>query len=247
MQTPFLKAEQEQLPLNGFELIQILIGTSSRVEDPNLPWPGKPGDFNLQYGYGRPNAYKAIESVYNGNIPPVALIDSPNWYTLIDPAQTSIIPITGRVSARRSKSYSWELQFALGAEPSSFKRIDGNSETNAFEGLLGTIDLSDYEAEIKELVKKDFSLSNNKELSTTEQYTATIRLVVWDDAGNRAENRRSIFIYHDNSWKKPFPKYLGPGGDSQACLADIQAQGRLAIVFGDSDGYIHAIDSKTGE
>jgi len=242
-----LEERAGQPPLNGFELIQLLIGTSSRVEDPNLPWPGKPGNFNLQYGYGRPNAYKAIDAVNAGNIPPVAVIDSPRWYTLIDPSQTSIIPISGRVSARRSKSYSWELQFALGAEPASFRRIDGNTETEAFEGLLGTIDLNNYEAEIKEFIKKDFSLSDSKELSTTEQYTATIRLVVWDYEGNRAENRRSIFIYHDNSWKKPFPKYLGHGGDSQACLADIQGQGRLAIVFGDSDGYIHAIDSKSGD
>ncbi len=233
--------------INGFELVQLLINTSSRIEDPSLPWPGKPGDFNLQYGYGRPNAYKAIEAAYAGRIPPVAVIDSPRWYTLVDPATTSIIPVSGRLSAQRSSNYTWDLYFALGAEPASFNRISSGTDTSAFEGLLGTIDLNDYKTEIDEYIKNKFSLSTTKELPTTEQYTATIKLVIQDNEGNRGENRRSIFLYHDDSWKKPFPKYIGPGGDSQACLADIQGQGRLAIVFGDPDGFIHAIDSITGE
>jgi hypothetical protein len=232
--------------INGFELVQLLINTSSRIEDPSLSWPGKPGDFNLQYGYGRPNVYKAIESARAGDIPPVAVIDSPGWYTLVDPLATSMIPVSGRLSARRSTVYTWNLYFALGAEPATFKRIAGDSGDADFEGLLGVIDLNAYKTEIDEYIKSEFSLSTSKELPTTEQYTATIKLVIQDKEGNRGENRRSIFLYHDDTWKKPFPKLIGPGGDSQACLVDLQGQGRLAIVFGDSDGYIHAIDSDTG-
>jgi hypothetical protein len=236
--------------INGFELVQLLIGASSRIEDPTLPWPGKTGNFNLAYGYGRPNINKAIEAAYAGRIPPVAVIDSPRWYTLVDPTVTQSIPVSGRMSAKRSTGYKWQLQFALGAEPqdNDFKHISGGIGTNSFEGLLGVIDLNEFKDAINEHIKKEFSLSTSKELPTTEQYTATIRLLVWDteNTKNMGENRRSIFIYHDNSWKEPFPKYIGQGGDSQACLADIQGQGRLAIVFGDSDGYVHAIDSKTG-
>ncbi len=242
------------LPITGFELIQLLIGASSHVEDTRLPWPGKPGDFNLAYGYGRPNVYKAVSDVYDNLIPPVAVIDSPRWYSLVDPTVTTSIPVSGRISANRSMDYSWELQFALGAEPqeSDFKRISGDTGSAPFEGLLGVIDLSQYKEEIDSFIKTKFSLSTSKQLPTTEQYAATIRLLVWDNTkikdnkSLRGENRRSIYIYHDDSWKKPFPKYIGPGGDSQACLADIQGQGRLAIVFGDSDGYVHAIDSRTG-
>ena len=236
-------------PITGFELVQLLISTSSRVEDTNLPWPGKPGDFNLAYGYGRPNVYKAVNAVYSNKIPPVAVIDSPRWYTLVDPTVTTMIPVSGRVSANRSKGYSWELQLAFGPEPteSDFRRISNGTGTAPFEGLLGVIDLNKYKDEVNKLISKQYSLSTDKQLSTTEQYAVTVQLVVTDKEKNVGENRRSINIYHDSTWKKSFPKYIGPGGDSQACLADIQGQGWLAIVFGDSDGYVHAIDSKTGD
>jgi hypothetical protein len=62
-----------------------------------------------------------------------------------------------------------------------------------------------------------------------------------------AEDRRAIAVTHDPSWAPGFPKRIGPGGESQAALADLQGTGHLAIVFGDSDGIVHAVDGKTGD
>ena len=100
-------------PLTNAEAVQVLRATASDVDNPLLPWPGKPG-WDLQYGYGRPNVWKAMQAVSTGDIPPVGWIDSPDWYSLYDPTTTSTVPVTGHVEARRSTGYTWKLEFALG-------------------------------------------------------------------------------------------------------------------------------------
>src|SRR5437016_5244847 len=49
-------------PLTNAEAIQVLRATASDIDDPSLGWPGKPG-WDLQYGYGRPNVWKATRAV----------------------------------------------------------------------------------------------------------------------------------------------------------------------------------------
>src|SRR2546427_323119 len=142
--------------LTGPEAIQVVRATASRITDPTLPWPGSPGDWNLQYGYGRPNVDLAMKAIQVGQIPPVAWIDSPDWYSLYDPTQTGAVTISGHV-----------------------------------------------------------------------------------------EERRSIAVHHDPSLLPGFPLRLGHGGESQAALVDLQGTGHLDLVFGDSDGYVHAIDPIT--
>jgi hypothetical protein len=234
-------------PLSGFELVQVVRHTCSDISDPNLGWAGKPG-WDLQYGYGRPNVYKAIKAVRDGEIPPVAVIDVPRWYFLVDPTRDRFLPVEGRISASRSSGYRWELQFGIGPEPGEgeFIAVAQGMGSGDYEGLLTMIDLELLEYLYHPFFSISFALSTTKDLPTTEQYTATLRLRVWDESGLMGEERRSIFIHHDETWKKPFPKYIGPGGESQACLVDLQGQGRLAIVFGESDGFIHALDSLAG-
>jgi hypothetical protein len=235
-------------PLSGFELIQVVRQTASDIQDPSLPWSGKPG-WDLQYGYGRPNVNKAIAAIRMGEVPPVALIDSPRWFSLIDPTREPLIAIEGRMSAARATAYTWELRIGLGPEPTEeeFLVMGSGSGQDAFEGLLAQVDLEALEALSPAFYAGRFALSTTQALETTEQYTVTLRLQVTDDQGRMGEDRRSVFIHHDPSWLSPFPKFIGPGGEGQACLADLQGQGRLAIVFGDTDGLVHAVDSATGE
>jgi hypothetical protein len=46
-------------PLTNDEAIQVVRATASDVNDPRSNWPSKPG-WDLQFGYGRPNVYRAI-------------------------------------------------------------------------------------------------------------------------------------------------------------------------------------------
>jgi hypothetical protein len=232
-------------PLTNDEAIQVVRATASDIDDSSLAWPSKPG-WDLQYGYGRPNIHKAMQAIHDGDIPPVGWIDSPDWYALYDPTATDEVKVKGHVDAPRSKSYSWKLEYALGPEPSDddFTEIGSGDDSKAFDGSLGTLDLSDIP---EDFWAKEFELSQTKTLETSELYTVTLRLRVTDADGRVGEDRRSIAVQHDPSWLKGFPKRIGPGGEAQTALVDLQGKGRLAAVFGDSDGVVHAVDGKTGE
>jgi subtilase family protein len=229
-------------PLSPSEAVQVVRATASDVAaNPNPPngWPGKPG-FDLQYGYGRPNVHRAMRAIHDGRIPPEAWIDSPPWYSLYDPTRTSAVPVTGHVAALRASGYHWTLQFAPGAEPanSDFITAGAGSGSRPFTGKLGTIDLSKVP---RSFWSAAFRLSRTKQLETTEQYTVTIRLRVTDPHGRVGEERRAIAVHHDPTLRSGFPLRVGPGGESQPVLADLQGTGSQAIIFGDSDGRIHAL------
>jgi FG-GAP-like repeat/Subtilase family len=230
-------------PLTNAETVQVLRATASDVADPSLPWAGKPG-WDLQYGYGRPNVWKAMRAVSTGAIPPVGWIDSPDWYSLYDPTTTAQVPVRGHVEAPRSSGYTWKLEYAPGAEPTdaSFITAATGSGTAPYDGVLGNIDLSKVP---QSFWNAAFHVSSTKTLETNEQYTVTLRLRVTDASGRKGEERRAIAVHHDPSLVAGFPKRIGSGGEGQPALVDLQGTGRLAIVFGDSDGRVHAIDPKT--
>jgi hypothetical protein len=232
-------------PLSPSEVIQVVRATSSDVaSNPNPPlgWPAKPG-FDLQYGYGRPNVHEAMESIAADEIPPEAWIDSPRWYSLYDPTRTERVPVTGHVAAPRSGSYAWTLEFAPGPEPEDGEFIQAGSGagTGAFDGKLGTIDLG---AVPESFWSAAFGLSETKTLETNDQYAVTIRLRVTDENGLVGEERRAIAVHHDPTLREGFPRRIGVGGEAQPALADLKGKGKLAIVFGDADGRVHALDHR---
>src|SRR6476646_6224790 len=179
------------------------------------------------------------------NIPPVAWIDSPDWYSLYDPTTTSSVPVTGHVAAPRSSHYTWTLDFAPGAEPANAAFITAatGSGSAPFDGTMGSINLSQVPASFWNAA---FHLSSTKSLETNEQYSVTIRLRVTDASGRVGVERRSIAVHHDASLLPNFPKRIGPGGEGQAALVHLHGTGKLDIVFGDADGSVHALDPATG-
>lgn len=230
--------------LTGPEAVQLVRATSSPITDPTLSWPGSPGDWNLQYGYGRPNVLKAMQAIAARSVPPVGWIDSPDWFSLYDPTTTSSVPISGHVEANRSSGYSWRLEYGLGPQPAgdAWHTISTGAGRQPFDGRLGTLDLSRIPQSSWSAAYQE---SKTKELESTEQYTVTLKLVVTDAQNRTGVDRRTIDVVHDPSWQPGFPVRLGHGGDSQPALADLQGTGRLDIVFGDSDGWVHAIDPVT--
>jgi hypothetical protein len=229
-------------PLTGPEAEQLLIATAKRITDPTLPWPGGPGDWNPQYGYGIPNVYRAMQSVAASEVPPVGYMESPGWYALIDPTKRASVRVKGKIQAARSSSFHWVLQAGLGGNPQSWFTIGEGSGTSSYSGLLGTLNTSEIP---ESFWKAQFGLSKTKELETAEQYAVTLHLSVTDASGRLGEDRRTVNVVHDPSWMKGFPRRLKAGGESQPALVDLQGSGRLDIVFGDANGYVHALDPKT--
>ncbi len=69
------------------------------------------------YGYGRLNARSAVKAVADGAIPPGASIESPDWWTQLDPAQATI-DVRGHVDGQRLKDgYTCALLVAPGVQP----------------------------------------------------------------------------------------------------------------------------------
>jgi hypothetical protein len=232
-------------PLSNGEAVQVMRATASDVADASLGWPGRPG-WDSQYGYGRPNVHAAMAAVAAGDIPPVATIESPDWYSLYDPQTTPSVPVTGHVEARRAASFRYELQYAPGVDPaeSDFTKAGSGDGSGTFDGKVGTLDLSSLPSSFW---NKAYTMSDDKELSTTEQYTVTLRLRVWDDENRMGEERRTIEVHHDPALRAGFPARFGIGGESQPALADLQGTGHQAIVFGDADGRVHAVDGVSGK
>ena len=139
-----------------------------------------------QYGYGRPNVCKAMHAIHAGDIPPVAWIDSPEWYSLYDPTTTSSVPVTGHVEPRRDRA---ELHVDSSSSrpapspptppssPPAPARAARRSTARSARIDLSQVPASFWNAAFAPLV--------DKALETTEQYTVTLRLRVTDRGPRR--------------------------------------------------------------
>jgi hypothetical protein len=232
--------------LSGPEAVQVLRQTARSVTDATLGWPGSKGEWNLQYGYGIPDLYDAMRAIREGGVPAAARIDAPQWYQLSDPTTSSTVKVRGTIDARRATGFKWVLQAGIGPQPTEKQwfAVGKGSGHKRFHGTLGTLKLSKVPHSVW---SKPFALSQTKSLESTEQYTVSFRLKVTDADGHLAEDRRSIAVTHDDTWLTGFPLRLHASGESQPALVDLQGSGNEDVVFGDADGYVHAIDPQSGE
>jgi hypothetical protein len=231
-------------PLSGPETVQEMIATAKPITDESLPWAGGPGEWNPQYGYGIPNAYKAMQKIAAGSVPPVARIESPEWFSLDDPTLKANrkMNVTGTITDRGGKSFKYVLEAGLGPNPQSWITIGKGKGHGTRSGKLGRLKAKQIP---ESFWRAAFALSSTKELETAEQYTVQLRLKVTDKKGRVGVDRRAISVAHDPSWLAGFPLKVGPSGESQPALVDLQGTGRLDAVFATADGYVEAIDPVT--
>ena len=83
---------------SGPEAVQVMRETASPLHDTSLPWPGAPGDWSEQYGYGIVNLNKAMQAIAAGQLPPVARPRQPRLVQpLRSPTTTKTVPVTAQV------------------------------------------------------------------------------------------------------------------------------------------------------
>ncbi|HEU4979087.1 MAG TPA: hypothetical protein VFT42_09360, partial [Solirubrobacteraceae bacterium] len=210
-------------------------------------WPGNPNsatdadhtNWSTQYGYGRPDIGKATQMVMAGRIPPTAEIDSPRWFSYVDPVHQRYVEVTGKLAPSRVNSggsVKWTLEYAAGADPADGDFITAATGTGPVDGKLGTLDLS----------KIPPSFYEHAPLTTlqpggAEQYTLTIRLRVLDSNGLKAEDRRSIGVRHDPSLVGGAPRHYGAEISGAPTYADLEGRHQLDLVFSTYDGDVHAL------
>ena len=117
--------------LRAAEIYQLLNATADDVDvmqsrgadaDPDL-FPSHPG-WDPFFGYGRVDVGRAAEAVAQGDVPPIADIESPRWFDYVDrrhyvaqPGEgVPALAITGSISADRSTGYSWVLDWSWSDE-----------------------------------------------------------------------------------------------------------------------------------
>jgi hypothetical protein len=243
-------ARQEGTPLQPNEIKQLITQTAQDVVAENtlglgVPDPASVG-WDQHFGYGLPDLGLALERIDQGRIPPQALITSPEWFEPFNVERETSVDIGGRVSARFAGSYDWSLQWAPGIEPSEseFTTIESASGSSPFEGSLGTIDLEEVR----------LALDNRPGGGATTDPTApskgpgdkdpnepafTVRVVVTDNEGNRAEDRKMLFAYRDTT--EAYKKDLGTGGEASQRLYDIDGDNDLDTVLADSSGELSVL------
>ncbi|HUO06452.1 MAG TPA: FG-GAP-like repeat-containing protein [Candidatus Binataceae bacterium] len=236
-------AGQISSPLDANEVMQVVRSTASPIDYTPCPtcFPGLPGaEFNIQYGYGRPNIFKAMQAVHTGMIPPTADITAPDWYQEVDPTVSSSLQVTANVAAKRAGTYSWQVQYGLGPQPldTAFTTIaSGSGKGKGLSAVKGNLDLSQIPSSFW---SGDYTAPTADRLSI-EQYDVTIRVVVTDNRGLVGEDRRVFHLRHNDTELAGYPRYFGTSLEVGVTMADIEGRGYLDMIFAGSDGSVHAI------
>jgi hypothetical protein len=215
------------------------------------------------FGYGRLDAYKAVEAAAQGWIPPEAEITSPEWFAQLDPGAESFA-LDGYVNARGK--YTCRVEIAPGAQPDNagtpaggdFATVpssycNGTSvHGSARRGLLATVNVAALEAMFPVGDPTSFTGNENGGLVQTSNgrpntlpYAFTVRVVVSTAASDpgpamTGEDRRQLFLHRDSQLLKGFPLEMHGDGDASPLLVDLAGNDTNQLVVANSDGWIHA-------
>ncbi len=249
-------------PLSSEEARQILIATAQDIDIPESRpgndvfdrrwYPSRPG-WDERFGYGRVNAFRAVETVRAGAIPPEVDVIYPDWFRVVYPDQEPTVSIRGSIDARRAESFDYVIEWAAGIEPEEgdFSTLAmGVDESEAISGELATWDVSTLE------------IDNGDAGGIHNRYTVTVRIRVTAHYGGAigdvaGEARRAFNIHRDPDLLPGFPvalgvrndvdEYAAASGESSPKLADIDNDDRLEILYVDSDGLLHAFNDDGSE
>jgi hypothetical protein len=227
-------------------------------------YPARAGH-DQYYGYGRVNMLKAVRATVQEKIPPEAEITAPDWYAPLDPNAGSV-EVRGEMWAR-GDDYTCTIEVAPGSEPNNateFEAVpspvcDGSTERSAaFDGVVASLDVAALKARFPD--GTDFEGAapppqgnvpvpadtgphlNNR--PNQEPFGFTLRLRVTKVVGAdtlTGQDRRNAYLHRDADTLDGWPKRLPSDGASSPALADLDGDNRNELVFGTSDGTVHAL------
>lgn len=243
--------------LSAEEVRQLITMTADDIylpeSDPAHPehdarfYPSREG-WDQRFGWGRINAFRSVDAVWRGAIPPEVDLYFPDWFRVLYPERDGSVSLRGTIDARRAESFDYVVEWAAGIEPDDedFEVLAmGAGQTERIEGVLATWDISDLE------------IDNDPSQGPHNRYTVTVRIRATARYGGaigdvRGEQRRVYSVVRDPTLKPGFPIALGtrnevdlhPGasGEGSPKLANLDDDAALEIVYGDADGLLHAIN-----
>ena len=231
-------------PLTAGEMYQLMTHSVDDIQhnpndDIDTEYPSHPG-WDVYFGYGRLNAYKAVQAIADGEIPPEADLLSPEWFEWVDPDAGSF-DVRGYVNARRSSGYTWTLEVGGGVDPREWQEVGSGDGTAATDGVLANLDPTtfpgDPDAGFRGWTAWD---SNVDKLHEVHKHMVTLRLRVTDADGRLGESRKAVWVHRDPSLLPNMPLKVGTSLDVSPTVADVNGDGVDDIVTINSDGVITA-------
>ncbi|HKP91067.1 MAG TPA: hypothetical protein VJT75_13955 [Thermoleophilaceae bacterium] len=220
------------------------------------------------FGWGRANTWRSASEVGAGHVPPEVEITSPEWFDQVDPTKPAV-DVKAQVWARGA-GYTCTVYAAPGsypnnnlasdAAPGDFMKVGDagdacngtTSRTDPLEGTVARISLAQLKARFpNDATASGFrgtepgsgagQTSNGR--PNSEPYGFTIRVVATRTAGFTAtgEDRRNLYLHRDRDMVDGFPRQLASDGESSPVFADLNGDNRNEMLFGTSDGFVHAM------
>lgn len=243
------------ITLEPDETRELLEQTAERVLEGNTEGAGTPPpaanpllppdeQWTPHFGWGRANVGAAVGAVIAGDIPPVAAIDSPNWFA---PLTGSSVEITGRAQARFATGghFHWKLMWGVGGAggaPSSWTTAH-EGESNGTVTDFGSINLEAVrEAIATHVIPPDTAGPTFAPGEPNPfQDEVTVQLEVEGTGISLTGIDRRVFnAFQDSTLSPGFPKFLGSGGESAIRYADLTNDNEQELVVPTEDGTIHA-------
>jgi len=239
-------ARDQGVQLSASELYQLMVGSVDDIDVPesreegSAYYPSKPG-WDRYFGEGRLSAWKAVEAVAAGEVPPEADLFTPDWFDVVDPADGPI-ELHGLARAPRGEVDAWVLEVGEGVDPDDDAWTELARGAGEAEGLLASWDPStvsfDPALSIGDHPWGDDQVDREERVNRN---TVTFKLTVTDSQGRSARMRRAVYVIGDPDALPGFPLKIGPSLEASPNLIDLDGDGVLDILFADADGFVHAI------
>ncbi|MCB1257427.1 MAG: FG-GAP repeat protein, partial [Microthrixaceae bacterium] len=252
-------AKRAGIKLTANEVMQVIRATADDIDfsTPNAIDPANDmtDDFGQRrfpsvrgwdatHGFGRLNAYEAVKSVVEKDIPPEADITSPRWFSMEPTSGT--LPVIGTVAAPRSGSYSYRVEWTTGLQTPPYPATDTwhvvqdrSGLTAPVDGQLAQIDLADVAAALPgKGTGEPVDASGKPE---PDRFTVRVRVVVTDADGRVGIMNRQFSVHDDPTLS--YSTVVDGAGMSSPRLVDVDGDGHDEMVLGTDEGYVHVFDS----
>jgi MYXO-CTERM domain-containing protein len=232
------------------EAQQLFIQTADDIDVPESREPeseyfwSQPG-FDQRFGYGRPNANRALEWIRDGKIPPVVDLVRPDWYEVLYADQVAApVEIHGSISAARATSYDYVVEWAPGVHP-----LDEHFKVLAEQANVPRETITGEDAPLALLDVRTIDPAHEPDDDSPHgenRYTITVRVRATAHYGGAVGDvpgvmRRTYYVHRDPTLLKGFPIRLEGSGEASPKLADLDGDGAREIVYVTAGGQIHAL------
>lgn len=212
--------------------------SEAEVDDAST-YPSDEG-WDFFYGYGRVNVARAVQRVVDGDIPPVARLTGPGWFTLVDPVAAPELTLTLDMGAARTTgSFTWVLERGVGGDPRTWQTVANGSEAAPVVGKDVVVSVGDIGLEPPGMPENDEGVVGRA--MRVHENAVTFRLTVTDGDGRWGEQRRTLMVQHDPAVLPGWPVHMVTSGESSPILADLTGDGVFEVIVGTSDGEVLAL------